>query len=114
MRNRAARLMLVVALAAGAAMAGAAVPHWGTRATMHHLSRVAAVPTSASAKATLAHAPGRATVGTGAAAMGAILAPVLLLAMGMLLWSRRVRVAAPHVAAIERGGGCRAPPTGRL
>lgn len=114
MRNRAARLLFVVSLFAGASMAGAAVSHVGLRAAVHHLTQVAAVPTSAPASAALPHAHSRGAADTRAAVLDALLASAAILAISLLTRRRRERVTISHVEAIRCRGGCRAPPSNRL
>src|SRR4051812_12631858 len=114
MRIRAARFWIVVALAAGTAMAGAAVPVGAIRPLVHDVSRAVAVPAHVAATISPSRAPSGAAAHLRAAAEDGSLALTVLLVLGVPMWIRRGRAARTVVGASSCGGGCRAPPPGWL
>ena len=116
MRIRAARLVVVAAIAAitaGAATAGISGPHGEMQVAAHHVARLAAVPANAAATIGLSQPPSRFASDTGASGVDALLAPAAALALAVLLWLRRARVEHGLTATRQGGPGCRAPPAGR-
>jgi hypothetical protein len=119
MRTRAARLWIAVALAAGTAVAGAAVPVGAMRPVLHDVSRVVAVPAHVAATVSPSRVPGGAAhlrIGgqPRSAADDAALALTALVGLGVAVWLRRSRAARTFAGARTYACGCRAPPSGRL